>query len=83
MDYFNNLFSSNQTLGNEAYFKDIRCKVTSEMNAELTKEVSSEEIRRAAFSIRPDRAPGPDGVNGAFYQKYWSIVSEAITKEVK
>lgn len=40
------------------------------MNIALTKAVSTEEIKQAAFSIGPDRTPGPDGMNGAFYQQY-------------
>lgn len=82
-DYFTKLFSSNQMNGSLRFFKDIHNKVNPEMNTELTKEITNEEIKQSAFSIGSERAPGPDDMNGAFYQHYWSIVGDSITTEVR
>ena len=44
--------------------------VNEEMNKRLIKEVSEEEVMKVAFELGAMKAPGPDGFNGVFYQKY-------------
>ena len=41
----------------------------------LMVDFSRDEICDAIFSIYQDKSPGPDGMNLAFYQRYWDIVS--------
>ena len=53
------------------------------MNRELVKEVSDEEITAAVFDIGEDKAPGPDGFTGAFYQQFWPDIKEAVLREVR
>ena len=38
------------------------------------------EIKEALFQIGPNKSSGPDGMPVLFYQKYWHIVGEEITK---
>lgn len=35
------------------------------------------------FEMHPDKAPGPDGMSPAFFQKHWSIVGKNIVEVVK
>jgi hypothetical protein len=37
---------------------------------------SEEEISGIVKSMKPDRAPGPDGFNGLFVKKCWHIVKK-------
>ncbi|XP_024042737.1 uncharacterized protein LOC127899877 [Citrus sinensis] len=37
------------------------------------------DVKDALFSMHPDKAPGPDGMNPAFYQKFWHIVGRDIS----
>ena len=32
--------------------------------------------------MHPDKAPGPDGMTGCFYRRYWKIVGEDVTKVI-
>lgn len=82
-DYFNDLFTSIPSGNSDQYFQNIRRKVTHEINSELTKDITDEEIKNAAFSIGPDRTPGPDGMNRAFYQRYGGIIGTSVKKEVR
>ena len=40
---------------------------------ELIKEVTETEIWAAFSQINNLKAPGPDGLQASFYQKYWKI----------
>lgn len=42
-----------------------------------------EEIRQAVFSMGNYKSPSPDGMTVTFYKQYWSIVGEAVGKEVR
>jgi len=72
-DLYHELFSSKES---EKYIMvDIILKIiTEEDNRWLNREVSLEEVKEAVFSLGASKAPGPDGLNGMFYQKSWEIV---------
>lgn len=53
------------------------------MNNNLTADVSTEEIFKAIQSIGSDRASGPDGLSGAFYQQFISTIGVDIVSEIK
>ena len=57
--------------------------VNEEMNNELVKEVSEEEIVKPVFQLGTLEAPRPNGFNGLFYQKYWEIVKDSVVETVK
>ncbi|XP_056863930.1 uncharacterized protein LOC130511109 [Raphanus sativus] len=71
--YFQNLYASEETNSNlyMEVFSGFRRRVTQEMNDDLTKPVTEEEIQAALFDMGPHRAPGADGFSAAFYQKFW------------
>lgn len=83
VEYFSELFKSSNPTPYDAAFQSFTPKVSGEMNSALLKRVSKEEIRDAIFSIKSDSAPGPDGMTGAFFQKYWGIIGAQITKEIQ
>lgn len=45
--------------------------------------MTTEDIRKALFSISPTRAPGPDGFTVLFYQEYWEVVGPSLVQGVK
>ena len=47
----------------------------------LTAPFTEKEIQEAVFSMHPDKAPGPDRMNPAFFQRHWHIVGTDIYKE--
>lgn len=49
----------------------------------LLQPIEEAEVKRALFHMHPDKSPGPDGMSPGFYQKYWGIVGEDVTKMVK
>lgn len=53
------------------------------MNRDLTRIFSAGEIKKALFDMDPSKAPRPDGMTTGFYQKYWDVVGEDVTKAVQ
>lgn len=84
MDYFQGLFSSspiNPSLYNEV-FEGFQALITNEMNADLTRGETAEEIQQAMFDIGPHRAPGPDGFTAVFYHQFWDDLKPEIVEEI-
>lgn len=65
------------------FFSNFHTPITQEMNDTLTADVSNEEIMKAIKSIEGDRAPGPDGLSGSFYQQFLSTIGEDLITVVK
>ena len=40
------------------------------MNDDLSRLVTNDEIKKAAFSLRALKVPGSDGLNGLFFQNH-------------
>jgi hypothetical protein len=81
-NYFLQLFTSSSGDRMEELLDHIDPRVTQEMNDQLCKEYSEEEVKAALDSIGDLKAPGPDGMHALFYKTFWDIVGEKVTEEV-
>ena len=82
-NYYQDIFSTKSVGDFSLIHSLLPCKVTADMNDYLIKLPSSQEIKEAAFSINSGKAPGPDGFSSKFYQAYWHIVGEDVTRDVR
>ena len=64
-------------------FDDFIPRVTIDINDDLTRQVSMDEIKDAVFVIGSHKAPGLDGFSAAFYHTFWGDINESILKEVQ
>ncbi|KAL0711802.1 hypothetical protein Bca4012_018780 [Brassica carinata] len=83
VEFFRDLFMSSNPLDLESLFVGFRSRITDSMNGRLTRPVSAEEIKQAAFSIKGSSAPGEDGLTGLFYQRFWHIVGHGLIEEIQ
>ena len=44
---------------------------------------SEVEIKAALWSLKPFKAPGPDGLHAGFFQKFWHTVGNSVIEEVQ
>ena len=82
-EYYKRLFRTEGEIGWGNILDYVPKLVSEEMNKRLMEEIREEEIEKAIFQLGTYKAPGPDGFNGFFYQKYWEIVRKDVIEAVK
>lgn len=77
VEYFQNVFSEH-CRSTEGGYENIERVVTKEHNVKLVSEISFQEFTTAVKQIHPDMASGPDGLNPAFFQQFWSSLGRDV-----
>ena len=81
-NYFESIFTSGGCDQMEECVNTSPHKLTSNMLDVLSSEYSAEEIKATLFQMGPIKAPGPNGMNALFYQKFWHIVGDDVNAAV-
>ncbi|XP_019189974.1 PREDICTED: uncharacterized protein LOC109184427 [Ipomoea nil] len=79
LNYYRNIFGSGSPNDNEEFFGNIGSRVTHVQNETLLRPFDVIEVKNALFSMFPDKAPGPDGMNPGFYQHFWDVVGGDVS----
>ena len=82
LDYFDNLFQVGVGDQMEECLDAVESRVTDDMREFLSTQFTGEEVQVALFQMGPTKAPGPNGMNALFYQKYWHIVGDSVVLAV-
>ncbi|GAU47118.1 hypothetical protein TSUD_98950 [Trifolium subterraneum] len=75
--YFDTLFKQRDG-DHDPVLNLIQSRVTDDNNFFLTIPITKVEIHQALFQMHPDKSPGPDEFNPAFYQRFWEQCSDDI-----
>lgn len=80
--YFEDLYTAEPAPEEEyrSVFQGFQAKITDEINMDLTRPVTIDEIKNAVFAIGPHR---PDGFSESFYHQYWNEIQPSIFEEVQ
>lgn len=81
--FYEHLFTSEPCTSTFAVLDAIPEKISADMNLELCKPYSNEEIKAALFQMGPTKAPGPDGFPALFYQTHWNFLEDDICQAVR
>ena len=81
-EYFRELFTTSNPKLMEEALGNVTTTISDQINAGLTAHVSEWEVKLALFAMHPEKAHGPDGMTALFYQKFWDIVKEDLTRIV-
>lgn len=78
ISYFEEIYSTSFPNQIEQVTDLIPVKVTDEMNSELTRTFTKEDVVATLKQLHPTKSPGPDDMSALFFQKYWDIVSTNV-----
>ena len=59
------------------------CFLEEEDRVRMDGDVTEEEVHVGLWSLKPFKAPGPDGLHAGFYQHFWMVVKNSVFNEVK
>lgn len=76
-NYFSTLFTATSLNGQLSQREEVG-QVSLQDNMDLVLDVTEEEVRVAVFAMHPEKSPGIDGFNPAFYQVFWNIVKHDV-----
>ncbi|XP_059068347.1 uncharacterized protein LOC131858890 [Cryptomeria japonica] len=77
VQYFESLFREDSQGGSPEEAQVLSCipsLVTEDMNQQLMRDISLEELEGVVFSMKRGKAPGPDGFPIEFFQEFWDII---------
>ena len=82
LEYFETLFKAGTCERLEECLNGVNSKITPDMQQVLSSMFCAEEVKTALFQMGPTKAPGPDGMNALFYQKFWHVVGDMVVNAV-
>lgn len=77
VSFFDNQFQS-QGSEMQENLDCIRTRISNEQNEDLIQEFTKDEVKRALFSMHTYMSLGPDGMNPAFYQRFWYVIGDDV-----
>ncbi|XP_019190293.1 PREDICTED: uncharacterized protein LOC109184710 [Ipomoea nil] len=75
--YFEHIFCSGPRTAN--LFDRVRERVTNEMKISLSQPFTMADVKSALFDMKPEMAPGPDGMSPAFFLHFWPVLGHDLT----
>lgn len=79
-DYFKELFTTSSSNQNWSFLDSLSGRVIEEMNRDLSKFFTREEVILALKQMNPSKAPGPDGMVALFFLNYWDILGPVVSE---
>ena len=80
--FYTRLFTSERPTTAQGILEVIQPIVTDEMNSNLTRVFTKQEVDLALKEMAPLKAPGPDGMPPLFFHSFWSLIGDEVSKVV-
>jgi len=74
--FYKNLYTKEEEdeIAQEELLSKVDVKISREHLNILEKEITEEELLEALKDLKPNKAPGPDGLTTSFYLKFWHLL---------
>jgi hypothetical protein len=82
-DFFQNLYKADPSVNPQEVLQYFQPCISEDVNLELCKEITTEEISDALFQIGPLKAPGPDGFPARFFQRNWEVMKADVISAIQ
>ena len=82
VSYFEKLYTTSHPSRIQEVINTMEPKVSVEMNQNLIKQFTKEEVEAALKQMHPTKSPGPNSMSAIFYQKFWDIVGNDVVNTV-
>ena len=79
VSFYERLLTSSHPSTMDAVLEAIEPKVTDNMNQELLRGFTREEIDLALKNMELLKAPDPDGMPPIFFQSFWSVIGDKVS----
>ena len=80
--FYTRLFTSERPTTDHGILEVIQPIVTKEMNSNLTRDFTKQEVDLALKEMAPLKASGPDGMPPLFFQSFWPLIGDEVFKAV-
>ena len=82
VSYFEKLYTTSHPGRIQEVIDTMESKVSVEMNQNLIKQFTKEEVEAALKQMHLTKSPSPDGMSAVFYKKLWDIVGNDVVNIV-
>ena len=79
--FFENIYNTEEDVPQEnmeEMVRDIPTLISPEDSHFLESPITEEEIKKAIWTLHPDKALGPDGFPIRFYRLFWSLIKKDL-----
>ena len=80
--FYTRLFTSERPANAHGILEVIQPLVTEDMNTNLTRDFTKQDVDHALKEMAPLKAPGPDGMPPLFFQSFWPLIGDDVSKAV-
>ena len=81
-EYYKRLFTALNNLNTDDVLASVDRVVTGEIACNMVRPYTEEEVQTALFQMHPSKALGPDDMSLFFFQRFWHIVGQDVTKAI-
>ena len=76
INYFEDLFSTTSPSDFNSFLTEVTPAITLQMNQNLLRLATEDEVKEVLFMMHPEKAPGPDGMTALFFLTFLAYYKE-------